>query len=125
MRIAYLVTSLGIGGAERQALMLAERMAKRGHAVAVLALLPPVAEEWPTRLDATHLNMGKTPWSFAAAMARGRREIGKFRPDILHSHCFHANMTARAMKLLLPGMKVVSTLPMSTKATGCACRPTG
>jgi glycosyltransferase involved in cell wall biosynthesis len=110
MRIAYLVTSLGMGGAERQALMLARRMAQRGHAVALLALLPPVAEEWPTTIDVAHLNMGKTPWSIAAALARGRRVLRKFRPDILHSHCFHSNMTARAMKLLLPGVEVISTV---------------
>jgi len=110
MRIAYLVTSLGMGGAERQALMLAERMARRGHAVTLLALLPPAAEEWPTILETARLNMGKTPWSVAAAMARGRRALGEFRPDILHSHCFHSNLAARAMKLLHPGLKVVSTV---------------
>ncbi len=110
MRIAYLVTSLGMGGAERQALMLAERMARRGYAVAVLALLPPVAEQWPTRLDVAYLNMGKTPWSIAAAMARGRRVLREFRPDVLHSHCFHANMIARAIKLLLPRVEVISTV---------------
>jgi glycosyltransferase involved in cell wall biosynthesis len=110
MRIAYLVTSLGMGGAERQALMLAERMARRGNAVSVLALLPPAAEEWPTNLGVAHLNMGKTPWSFVAAVAQGRRLLSEFRPDILHSHCFHSNMSARAMKLLLPQVKVISTV---------------
>ncbi|MEI9969662.1 MAG: hypothetical protein WDM87_13955 [Terracidiphilus sp.] len=33
MRIVYLLTSLGVGGAEKQALAVAERMASRGHAV--------------------------------------------------------------------------------------------
>lgn len=41
MRIAYLLTSLGIGGAEKQVIALAERMALRGHAVVILTLLPP------------------------------------------------------------------------------------
>jgi len=40
MRIVYLLTSLGVGGAEKQALAVAERMAKRGHTVAVLVLMP-------------------------------------------------------------------------------------
>ena len=34
MRIVYVLTSLGMGGAERQALAQAERMAERGHSVA-------------------------------------------------------------------------------------------
>lgn len=38
MRIAYMLTSLGIGGAERQAIAIAERMQARGHDV-ILAVL--------------------------------------------------------------------------------------
>jgi hypothetical protein len=34
MRIVYLLASLGVGGAEKQALAVSERMAKRGHTVA-------------------------------------------------------------------------------------------
>ena len=40
MRIAYMLASLGMGGAERQVVALAERMAARGHAVALVVLLP-------------------------------------------------------------------------------------
>ena len=40
MRIAYMLTSLGIGGAERQVIALAERMAARGHAVVLIVLKP-------------------------------------------------------------------------------------
>ena len=38
MRIAYMLTSLGIGGAERQVVALAERMAARGHDVLLIVL---------------------------------------------------------------------------------------
>ena len=51
MRIAYVLTSLGFGGAERQVVALAERMAARGHAVSLVVLLPRQSEEWPTTLD--------------------------------------------------------------------------
>src|ERR1039457_1898857 len=60
MRIVYLLTSLGVGGAERQALALAERMAARGHAVALLVLRGRQPEEWPTTLDPVHFNMRRT-----------------------------------------------------------------
>ena len=57
MRIVYILNSLGVGGAERQALDLAERMALRGHEVAMLTLMPRKAEEWPTGLPVHSLDM--------------------------------------------------------------------
>ena len=36
MRIVYVLTSLGVGGAEKQAIALAEQMQLRGHSVAIL-----------------------------------------------------------------------------------------
>ena len=61
MRIAYLLTSLGIGGAEKQVVMLAERMARRGHTVTLLILLPRQPEQWPTELSVHYLEVDKSP----------------------------------------------------------------
>jgi glycosyltransferase involved in cell wall biosynthesis len=110
MRIVYVLTSLGMGGAERQALAVAERMARRGHAVALLVLRPPVPEQWPTTLRAVHLGMKKTPVSLFSGLAQGRRFLLEFRPDLLHSHSFHANLVARLLKLFLPSVAVLSTV---------------
>ncbi len=49
MRIVYVLTSLGMGGAERLVLDLASRMERRGHTVSILVLRPQIAEQWPTR----------------------------------------------------------------------------
>ena len=40
MRIVTVLNSLGMGGAEKLALAVAERMAERGHTVALLVLMP-------------------------------------------------------------------------------------
>src|ERR1035441_9395429 len=109
MRIVYVLTSLGMGGAERVVLALAGRMAQRGHSVALLVLRPPVAEQWPTGLPVVHLDMRKTPFSLFAGLARARRFLREFRPDLLHSHSFHANIVARLLKGLAPP-QVVSTV---------------
>lgn len=110
MRIVYALTSLGMGGAEKQVLALAARMQQRGHTVHLLVLRPPVAEQWPTELEATHLGMEKTPASFCAAIARGHRFLHEFKPDLLHSHSFHANIVARLLKLASPAVTVASTV---------------
>jgi glycosyltransferase involved in cell wall biosynthesis len=110
MRIVYVLTSLGMGGAERQVVELAGRMAGRGHTVALLVLRPAVADQWPTALRVVHLGMRKRPGSVLAGLLRGRRFLKDFRPDLVHGHCFHANMAARLLKATLPGLPVLSTI---------------
>jgi len=110
MRIAYLLTSLGIGGAERQALDLAERMRERGHAVIVITLRPRLEEEWPTSLPVFRLGLRKNPISLLVAFVRARRYLRDLHPDVIHSHSFHANLFARLLKPLLRAPVVISTL---------------
>jgi glycosyltransferase involved in cell wall biosynthesis len=110
MRIVYMLTSLGMGGAERQALALAGRMAGRGHTVALLALKPRLSEEWPTTLEIIHLDMKKSPVSLLAGMVKGRWFLREFHPDLIHSHGFHANMVARLLKIFVQATTVLSTV---------------
>lgn len=110
MRIAYMLTSLGIGGAERQVIALAEHMAARGHNVALIVLRPQQSEEWSTQLSIIHLNMGRSPASLGAGLVRGRRFLRSFRPDLLHSHTYPANLVTRLLKVLAPPQLVLSTI---------------
>jgi glycosyltransferase involved in cell wall biosynthesis len=113
MRITYVLTSLGVGGAERQALSVAERMAARGHAVSLVVLAGRQVNEWPTTLDSaclTRLDMRKTPASAFAGFAKARRFLREFQPDLVHSHTYPANMAARLLKLSFPAAAVLSTV---------------
>jgi len=110
MRIVYVLTSLGMGGAERQVLALATRMAERGDTITLMVLRPQLMDEWPTELNVFRLDMRRNLFSVMAGLLRGRQFLRSFRPDIVHSHSFHANIIARLLKLLLPSMVVVSTI---------------
>jgi glycosyltransferase involved in cell wall biosynthesis len=99
MRIAYILTSLGVGGAERQVLDIAQRMALRGHAVSILVLRARQSAQWPTDLEVHHLDMRRTPGSVVAGLARAYKILRAFRPDIIHSHTFHSNFVARVLRL--------------------------
>jgi glycosyltransferase involved in cell wall biosynthesis len=110
MVIVYMLTSLGMGGAERQVLALASRMADRGHAVKVLVLRPPVAEQWPTALPVIHLDMRRSPVSVLRGFHRARRFLRGYRPDLIHSHTFHANIVARLLRVFVPAPVVLSTV---------------
>jgi glycosyltransferase involved in cell wall biosynthesis len=104
MRIVTVLTSLGMGGAEKLALAVAERMARHGHDVALLSLMPRLREQWPTTLPVTYLGVRKNPASVAAGFRRGRKFLRKFRPDLVHSHSFHANILARLLPIGLLGV---------------------
>jgi glycosyltransferase involved in cell wall biosynthesis len=110
MRIVYVLTSLGMGGAERLVVSLAGRMAERGHTVQLLVLRPPVAEQWSTALPVVHLGMRRTPFSVLAGLLKASRTLHEFRPDLVHSHGFHSNIVARLLKILVPSTVVLSTV---------------
>ena len=99
MRIVYVLTSLGMGGAERQALALADRMAARGHHVSILVLRPVLQNQWPTALPVVHLNIRKNPLDLITGLAKARLFLSDFKPDLLHSHSFHANIFTRLLKI--------------------------
>jgi len=92
------LTSLGIGGAEKQAIALAERMADQGHTVALI-VLKHVDEEWPVKLPVLRLNLKKTPLGIARGLQFARKFMALFRPDIVHSHTFPANIFIRLLNL--------------------------
>jgi glycosyltransferase involved in cell wall biosynthesis len=102
MRIVTVLTSLGMGGAEKLAVAVAERMAKRGHDMALLSVMSRLPEQWPTALPVVYLDIRKNPASVAAGFRRGRHFLREFRPDLVHSHSFHANMLARLLTAGLP-----------------------
>ena len=110
MRIAYIVTSLGIGGAERQVVALSERMTTCGHAAIILVLKPPVAEQLSTSVEVVHLNLRKTPLTLIQGFVRAAQVLREFKPDILHCHGFHGNLIGRLLRLTLPGVSVISTI---------------
>ena len=112
MRIAYVLTSLGMGGAERLGHNFGHADGPaRARAWLVLVLRPRQAEEWLATLPVVSLDMHKTPMSILAGTERGRRFLIDFRSDLVHSHSFHANIAARLLKLLVPPTVVLSTVP--------------
>jgi glycosyltransferase involved in cell wall biosynthesis len=120
MRVVYILTSLGVGGAERQVLWLARRMAQAGHAVLLVILLPRGADDLlaesasettnPSPLDVMYLGIRKRPWSALRGLSRGAAAIRQFRPDLIHAHNFHGNLAGRLLGLLCGGVPLISTI---------------
>jgi glycosyltransferase involved in cell wall biosynthesis len=93
-RVALLLTGLERGGAELQATALARELMGRGWDVAVFAL-----------------RTGAPAADLAADLpVKPLTHLPKFRPHILHTHLFHANLAGRLMRLFLPIPVVISTV---------------
>jgi hypothetical protein len=110
MRIAYMLTSLGFGGAERQVVALAERMAARGHQVLLIVLRCRTEHIWSTTVDVVYLNMSRSLPGVVRGLLRGRRVLRDFRPDLVHSHTFPANMAGRLLRVLEACPRTLSTI---------------
>lgn len=111
-RILLVSTALRHGGAERQIVELAIRLRQRGHEVHLVSLLPPEAL-------VNRLSEGNVGYE-SLGMKRGipnplccwrlRQIVRRWRPDIVHSHMFHANQVCRAVRAITPVPVLVSTI---------------
>lgn len=97
MRIIYILTSLGIGGAEKQVTAISERFIGKGHSVAFLVLKHSEVE-CPTSASVIRLNLKKTARSITGGLKSAADFLSVYRPDIIHSHTFPANIFARFLK---------------------------
>ena len=110
VKILFVITGLGLGGAERQVADVADRLAAKGHLVAVAfltgrAVVMPVAPS----IQLHALKISKTPWGFFSGYFKLLKIILSFRPDVVHSHMVHANLLCRLMRLVICIPRLVCT----------------
>ncbi len=110
MRIVYVLTTLAVGGTERQVLGLARRMAARGHTVALMVLKGRQPDELETNLATAYLSIEKRLPSLFSGFRRGLAFLRSFQPDVVHSHNFHGNLSARMMRVFYRQARVISTI---------------
>lgn len=99
MKILYVITGLGLGGAERVVVDLADKMFLKDHEVKIAyltgkVLVKPKAEQ--IEIIALGLN-GRT--DLVKASQRYRQLIKAYQPDIVHAHMVHANIFSRLNRI--------------------------
>src|SRR5690606_18596139 len=94
LRILLIATGLELGGAERQVVDLADRLATRGHRVG-LAYLVGEAELRPGADVELHaLDFSKTPAGMLRGCLRLRRLLRQWRPGVVRRPMVHAHLIA-------------------------------
>lgn len=95
MRIAFVISGLGVGGAEAVVCTLADSLASKGHTVKIFYMRGE-ALVTPSNPNVELIGLGfNSLLSMLPSVLRYVFEIYKFKPDLIHSHMFHANILAR------------------------------
>lgn len=109
MRILYVITGLGLGGAEKVVCDLADQMNILGNQVKIAyltggALVKPNSSE--IEIIALSLNSAS---DFLKSSKKYKNLIRKFKPDIVHAHMVHANIFARINRIGCQIPKLICT----------------
>ncbi len=112
MRVMFLSTSMGMGGADKQLLSAAQLMHAQGHDVCIVSLteLGPMgleARSQGIRTESLDMRRGVPD---PRGLIRLIRLVRAWKPDVLHSHMVHANLMARAVRLFARVPVIVSTI---------------
>ncbi|GIB17883.1 4-alpha-N-acetylgalactosaminyltransferase [Vibrio cholerae] len=109
-RIAFIITGLGMGGAETQVCSLIDQLAARGNTILLLSLTgESVNKPKHPSVQLVELNMRKTPFGFVQAYWQAVSILRQFQPDVVHSHMVHANIFARLLRVIAPIPRLVCT----------------
>jgi len=110
-RLVFVITGLGIGGAEMQVLELAKRLHLRGWPISVVSMTAPkpLAERFAEAgIEVEYLGM-REGVPDPTGLLRLALVLKRRRPMIVHSHMVHANLLARAVRMLVQVPVVVCT----------------
>lgn len=100
-KLLFVITGLGLGGAERQLCILADKFYQRGYEVMIISLNgETVVRPEEKKIKIINLNLKKSPFSFLKVIFHCRNIIKAYQPSIVHSHMFHANVLMRLVGFL-------------------------
>ncbi|BEH98436.1 glycosyltransferase [Edwardsiella ictaluri] len=96
MKILYVITGLGLGGAEKQLSLLADNFTARGEQVSIVYLTGEVLVK-PKNKNIKIYNLGidKSFSSLIKGVWKLKSIISDIRPDVINSHMYHASILAR------------------------------
>lgn len=109
MKILYVITSLGQGGAERVVCDLADQMHQRGHNVKIAYLTGDIlTKPRYSEIELIKINLNSL-LLFPFVYIKLSQVIKMFRPDVVHSHMVHANIFTRLIRVVTPIKKLICT----------------
>lgn len=111
MKILLVITGLGMGGAETQLCDLADNFLSKENEVLIISLSKSKILKKPKskKIKIISLDIEKKPISFLLGFIKASKIVKKFKPDIVHSHMFHANIFSRMLRIFYKMPALIST----------------
>ncbi|MCK4102781.1 glycosyltransferase [Acinetobacter radioresistens] len=115
MKILYIITGLGQGGAERVVCDLADTMYKKGNEVKIVYLTGDILTKPKfSQISIEKINLNNLS-SLIPAYLKLIKIVKSYQPDIVHSHMVHANLVARTARLFISIKKLICTAHSSNE----------
>lgn len=109
MKILFVITGLGVGGAEKIVTSLADELAAKGNEI-IIAYITGDAIIVPKNKDIKLVSLDvKSSFDAASAYIELSKLIKEFNPDVVHTHLFHANILSRLVRITTPIPKLISS----------------
>lgn len=109
MNILYVITGLGLGGAERVVVDLADEMTNLGNTVVIAYLTGEIVVRPKNKdIELISLNLNSITQLYKVSR-KYRKLVRDFKPDVVHAHMIHANIFARLNRIGCPVPKLICT----------------
>ncbi|MCU4311793.1 glycosyltransferase [Acinetobacter variabilis] len=109
MKVLYIVTGLGLGGAEKVVVNLADQVFLEGYQVKIAYLTGEVlVRPKNKKIEIISLGLDKGI-NFLKASQLYRQLIKSYQPDVVHAHMVHANIFARINRIGCTIPKLICT----------------
>lgn len=110
MKLLFVITGLGMGGAENQVVNLADKLSNKGYDVVISYILEPaIVLPKSENIKLVWLGGDKTLFGMIKAYFNLGKLIKILKPNIVHSHMYHANIITRFTKILTNIPKLICT----------------
>lgn len=105
----FVISGLGMGGAEKVVTSLADKLADFGNKVLLVYMVGDamVRPSNPT-VEIVKLKVNSI-WDLPAFFSGFHQLHSRFEPDVVHTHMIHANILVRLSKLITPIRRLVTT----------------
>ncbi|HUG90901.1 MAG TPA: glycosyltransferase [Planctomycetaceae bacterium] len=116
VRIAFCITDLDPGGAEQALVQIVTRLDRRHWEPAVYCLAPPGALVEPLRAAGVPVTClgARSAWN-VAVLPRLARELRRFRPRLVQTFLYHANISGRIAGAMARVPRVVSGIRVAER----------
>lgn len=109
MKVLYVITGLGLGGAENVVANLADEMLALGHQVKIAYLIGEVkVKPKSSNIDIIYLGLEGFSSLFSASKTY-QQLVKEYQPDVIHAHMVHANIFTRLNRLFCAVPRLINS----------------